>query len=62
MSPGPFTPGHDPKLEHINKFIEDARRRMLSHDPGTQAQEQAWAELKNLLRRKNLGDVWIPKF
>ena len=61
-SPGQLTPGHDHRLMHINNLIEDARRLMLRHDPGTRAQEQAWVKLKHLLGLKDRGVMFIPKF
>ena len=53
---------HRQHLDSIHKLIENARRRMLKHEPGTQAQEQAWIKLKHLIIMRDQGQAWIPKF
>ena len=52
----------DKNLISIHKLIEDARRDMLKHDPGTSAQEQAWRKLKRFLEMRDRGQAWVPKF
>ena len=53
---------HKQDLESIHKLIEDARRDMLKHEPGTSAQEQAWLALKRLLEMRDRGQAWVAKF
>jgi len=52
----------DKNLISVHKLIEDARRDMLKHDPGTSAQEQAWRKLKHFLEMRDRGQAWVPKF
>jgi len=52
----------DKNLISIHKLIEDARRDMLKHEPGTSAQEQAWLALKRLLEMRDRGQAWVAKF
>ena len=53
---------HRQNLDSIHKLIQDARKRMLKHEPGTRAQEQAWVTLKHLIVMRDQGQAWIPKF
>ena len=52
----------DPRLDFLPDILTKLRRDFLAHEPGTEAQAQAYKRYNEVLKLQATGVFYIPKF